>query len=245
MWGRRKREDEYRILPDQSASMTFAWDPQRGWYRPAWTAQPGLIGQIRFGSRELRDIFLGIIALTFAFAIAMTRGLAALPGISAQAFAIHLGIAFLAVATGFLLHELAHKFLAQRYGCWAEFRANYQGLVFALLFSFAGFLFAAPGAVVIAGPVSREQSGRLSLAGPGTNLLIALVALPFVLVGPGESAVMASAVNAIYFVNAFLAIFNLIPVPPLDGSKVWAWSRPALAGAMALGIGLLALRYLL
>lgn len=243
--GRGRRDEEYRIIPEESASLTYAWDPARGWYRPQTTRGAGLLSSLRFSRRELRDILLGIVVLTFAFAIAMSQGFAALPGISARTFTWHLGIAFLAVATGFLLHELAHKFLAQRYGCWAEFRANYQGLLFALMISFVGFLFAAPGAVVISGSVGLRQSGRLSLAGPATNLTIASAMLPFVLLRPEEPALFGSAVTAVYFVNAFLAIFNLIPVPPLDGSKVWAWSRPALGAALALGIALFALPYLL
>jgi Zn-dependent protease len=48
------------------------------------------------------------------------------------------------VGTGFLLHELAHKFIAQRYGYWAEYRANRNGLILIIVMSLMGFILAAP-----------------------------------------------------------------------------------------------------
>ena len=47
-------------------------------------------------------------------------------------------ISLVAVSTGFLMHELMHKFVAQRYGAWAEFRVFPLGLMMAILFSFFG-----------------------------------------------------------------------------------------------------------
>ena len=45
--------------------------------------------------------------------------------------------------------------------------------------SLLGFTLVAPGAVMIRGRVTRAQNGIISLAGPGTNFLIAAVAWPF------------------------------------------------------------------
>ncbi|MDI6855821.1 MAG: site-2 protease family protein, partial [Candidatus Thermoplasmatota archaeon] len=84
-------------------------------------------------------------------------------------------IALLAVATGFLLHELMHKLVAQKYGCWAEYRAFPFGLVLALLMSAAGFVFAAPGAVYIMGSITKKENGKISLAGPLINIVIGAV----------------------------------------------------------------------
>ncbi len=103
-------------------------------------------------------------------------------------------ISALAVGTGFLLHELAHKFMAQRYGYWAEYRANRNGLLVIIVMSLMGFLIAAPGAVMIqkvsnpfAQPTAysygedpikaqREQL-RISLTGPMTNIILAALFL--------------------------------------------------------------------
>ena len=60
-------------------------------------------------------------------------------------------VALLTAGLGFLLHELAHKLVAQKYGLNAEFIADYQMLALAFFGSFAGFIFAAPGAVYTRG----------------------------------------------------------------------------------------------
>jgi Zn-dependent protease len=73
-----------------------------------------------------------------------------IPSTSAQAIAI----AAIGVGTGFLLHELAHKFTAQRYGFVADYEASPMGLVLAIglsIFTNGSFVFAAPGAIMIHG----------------------------------------------------------------------------------------------
>jgi hypothetical protein len=52
-------------------------------------------------------------------------------------------------ASAFLVHELAHKLLAQFYGSWAEFRANLYGLIVTAISVLLPFKFIAPGAVMI------------------------------------------------------------------------------------------------
>ena len=79
---------------------------------------------------------------------------------------------------GFLLHQLAHKFVAQKYGCVAEFRAFDQMLYLAVgLAFFVGFIFAAPGAVMIRGYVDRRKNGIISIAGPAVNIMLAVIFL--------------------------------------------------------------------
>ena len=79
----------------------------------------------------------------------------------------------------FVLHELAHKFTAIKFGFWAEFRKNnFMLLVAVALAALVGFVFAAPGATVIYNirpdgrVISREENGKISAAGPLTNLLL-------------------------------------------------------------------------
>ncbi|MDI6887047.1 MAG: site-2 protease family protein [Candidatus Thermoplasmatota archaeon] len=131
-------------------------------------------------------------------------------------------IALLAVATGFLLHELMHKLVAQKYGCWAEYRAFPFGLVLALLMSAAGFVFAAPGAVYIMGSITKKENGKISLAGPLINIVIGAVCLPFVFLIP--QSYILNFIVMVYWVNSFLAFFNMLPIYPLDGSKVFRWN---------------------
>ena len=61
--------------------------------------------------------------------------------------------------------------------------------------------------------------GLVALAGPGSNIFIALVFSLLIRAGLlGESTLALSAM--IIYINLILAMFNLLPVPPLDGSKV-------------------------
>jgi Zn-dependent protease len=138
----------------------------------------------RISSVELRDLFLSLAALVIAFSV-MERG--RLLGLET------ILITTVGVGTGFLLHEMAHKFVALRYGYLAEYRANMGALVLAVVMSFAGFIFAAPGAVMITKPnpsaafymqepfgqedlQAREKREmlRISLAGPMTNIVLAM-----------------------------------------------------------------------
>lgn len=91
---------------------------------------------------EIRDILVALAALTVAFFLIIN---------DEKGTVYNLALAALSVFAGFLVHELSHKFVARRYGCWAEFRADYRMLGFALVTAYFGFLFAAPGAVMISG----------------------------------------------------------------------------------------------
>jgi len=132
-----------------------------------------------------------------------------------------------------LLHELAHKFFAQRYGAWAEFRAFDKMLMIALLVSVFGFIFAAPGAVFIRGLVSRRQNGVISLAGPVTNFALATA---FILLNMFTPLGLVTQYGA--QINAWLGVFNLLPFFGLDGEKVLHWDKRIYGGALLVGIAL-------
>jgi Zn-dependent protease len=178
-------------------------------------------GKIRFGRQELINILIAMGVLIFAFFMIL------LPGWDAPTMVVleALGIATLAVITGFLLHEMAHKFVAQKYGAWAEFRIFPLGLVLALVFSFLGFVFAAPGAVYIQGRIGKRENGLISVAGPATNLGFGALCVALGYLFPISSD-LAIVLNLVGSINLFLALFNLIPITPLDGSKVVRWNLP-------------------
>src|SRR2546427_580752 len=91
------------------------------------------------------------------------------------------------------------------------------------------FIFAAPGATYIQGyNVSDRQNGIISLAGPLTNVVIAFVFFIVGMVGPGIVGTIGMVGSQ---VNLFLATFNMLPVMPLDGAKVFHWNK-AIWGAV-------------
>ena len=128
------------------------------------------------------------------------------------------------LAVGFVAHELAHKFTAMRYGYFAIYRMWVPGLLLALLVGLltsGKWLFAAPGAVVILAPYSTpRESGLIGLAGPLTNAVVGCCFLPLAYFGGLIGEIGAWGAH----VNFFLAFFNMLPIPPLDGSKVFTWS---------------------
>jgi len=92
-----------------------------------------------------------------------------------------------------------------------------------LITSTLGFIFAAPGATYISGSnVSERQNGIISLAGPATNVVIAFI---FLLVGAVGTGIIGDIGLIGFPVNLFLATFNMLPVMPLDGAKVFRWNK--------------------
>lgn len=194
----------------------------------------------RFSQTEIIHIIIAMVVLTFAFSFALV------PGYPLQNLSVvltYLPLAFVAIATAFFCHELMHKYVGMRYGYWSEFRMFPQGLLFALLFGlFFGIVFAAPGAVVIFGSPSREESGKISVAGPATNLLISAVTFPLAFLLQGFTA---SLLFFISYINAFLAFFNMIPFGPLDGRKIMSWRMDIWIVLFIASISLIALRFIL
>ena len=150
-------------------------------------------------------------------------------------------LTLLVIGTGFLGHELAHKFSAQHYGCWAEFKLWTVGAIMALLFAVISqgtFIFAAPGAVYIASRssyfgegIDRKANGVISLVGPVVNIVAAAI---FAIALAGSATLGFGDLvigNAFHFlrvgvqINIWLGAFNMIPFFILDGQKVFTWDR--------------------
>jgi len=167
-----------------------------------------------FSLQEIRDMSIAAFALVVVLIIG-------------PFFTIdtkNLPIYLLGVVFGFLLHELAHKFVAIKLGANAYFKLWVPGILAGLILAPTGIKFLAPGAVVISAykfkawlrraRLSVKQIGLIALAGPLVNIVLALFFFTIPWLAPAA------------FVNVWLALFNLIPIPPLDGQKIltWNWS---------------------
>ncbi|MBU6996152.1 MAG: site-2 protease family protein [Theionarchaea archaeon] len=185
---------------------------------------------MKFSEKELEDLVVSWIVLGISFAV-FRLGVSSLvrnPILIVQMLII--------VGSAFVLHELSHKYVAQKYGLWAEYRKYTWGLVLAFFLGVTRFIFfAAPGAVVImsTGWVTREIEGKTSLAGPVCNIAVGVTALLLRYAGmyPGFLTELA-------MINLFLAVFNLLPVPPMDGSKIIRYN-PLLWTGVFISAGLL------
>ena len=179
----------------------------------------------RFTGKEIRDLIISFIVIALGFTILYSNGDYS-----------HIGLVFpvvmIGVGAGFIFHELGHKFVAMHYGYYAEYELWPTGLIIALVSSFFGFIFAAPGAVVIySNGMEKKTNGIISIAGPIVNIILGLIFF-LILVSLGDFAYTETgylvALTCVLGtrINFFLAAFNLLPIPPLDGSKVMAWSVP-------------------
>lgn len=184
---------------------------------------------------EIIDIFKAWFAVSLAFGIV-------LGGLSIKFFSSFI-IAAVAVGLGFLLHELSHKFVAQKYGYQAEFRSFDQMLILAIVMSFFGFVFAAPGAVMIFSRVfDKKKNGIISVAGPLMNIFLSLITLIIAVIISGGffnalnilhqpldkllNINLGYAILSISFlINSWLALFNMIPFFVFDGAKIFKWNK--------------------
>jgi len=184
----------------------------------------------RITRREGADLVIAWMAISISFAIIFLRSIGRADIFTALLF---LGVSLLTVGIGFVLHEMAHKFVAIRYGFWAEFRKDNIMLVVAVaLAALVGVVFAAPGATVIydinGRGISREQNGWISASGPIVNLLLCIPFAGLLIYGGSGASLSGSIITIIGMiglqVNAMIAAFNMLPVSVLDGRKVLAWN---------------------
>ncbi|PIN76904.1 metalloprotease [Candidatus Woesearchaeota archaeon CG10_big_fil_rev_8_21_14_0_10_36_11] len=190
------------------------------------------LGKIKTSTTELIDITKAWLALSFAFALVYSGiqllGGNSFVGIFSFQFLIMLLTSLFTAGIGFLFHELAHKFAAQKYGCVAEFRAFDQMLYVAVgLAALIGFIFAAPGAVMISGQITRKENGIISAVGPLTNFILAMIFLGLM----SFYSPLAGAFQIGFYINMWLGLFNLIPFGHFDGIKIFRW-QPIVWGSM-------------
>ena len=199
---------------------------------------------MRFHGRELFDLTIAWLALGVAFALFFDsffgidlRGvlLSGRPTLLLAPPVIRVfGLSMLTAGVGFLFHELAHKLVSQRFGQVAGFRADYGMLFLAVASAFAGFLFAAPGAVYHRGRITKRQNGLIALAGPVMNLVLAVCFAALALFTMGFlEAIGTFGVG----INLLLAGFNMLPFGPLDGRTVLSWSVTVFAVAFVASAG--------
>jgi Zn-dependent protease len=160
-----------------------------------------------------------------------------------------------------ILHEIAHGYVAERLGdptarLMGRITLNPKSHIDPMLSLILPIILILSGSPIIIGgakpvPVDpfnlkegRKDLALVSLAGPMTNIVIALVAsvlyqLINLLFGVPSPLVFLTK-ELLYItasLNVLLAIFNLIPIPPLDGSKIFSLILSEKTAARFLGIG--------
>jgi Zn-dependent protease len=131
-----------------------------------------------------------------------------------------------------IFHELAHGWVAHKMG---DSTAKWLGRltlnpikhldpIGTLMLLFIGFGWAKPVPVNLENiPADKRRKGIIlvSAAGITANIIIAFIALLLLrLISPEPSGMINQILSLLAYINIILAAFNLIPIPPLDGSKI-------------------------
>ncbi len=209
--------------------------------RPLGVGVPRLAKFSSISRRELYSLLVAWVVLGISFSVRYIFR----SDVSQLDLVLIFLLTLVLVGSGFLGHELAHKFAAERYGCWAEFKLWTYGAMMALLFAIVSqgsLVFAAPGAVYIASRagyfgerLDRKSNGIVSVMGPLVNIAAALVfsvalfgtrllGFPDLVIpthDPGGFRFLWSGV----VLNLWLGAFNMLPIVILDGQKVFSWDK--------------------
>lgn len=164
---------------------------------------------------EVLGLLVTCLVLGFLFADSITKIK------NKRAYLKNIVYAGLIVSPGIILHELMHKFTAIFFGLEAVFKVFPLGIIIAVVLKLvhSPFLLIAPGYVEI-GNTTNLQMFFISFLGPLTNLILWIIAKRKL-----KSKNLNK--NQLLFwqvtkqINIMLFIFNMIPLPPLDGSKVF------------------------
>jgi len=140
------------------------------------------------------------------------------------------------LVVAFTIHEFAHAWTATQFG--DQTPEQYGRLTLnplahldpmgSLLLLFAGFGWAKP-VPVNAYALQRQSSAALmwvSLAGPLSNLLLAIAASIPIKAGLVSNDIVRTFVYEFVYINLILMLFNLIPLAPLDGEKIAEYFAP-------------------
>jgi len=170
-----------------------------------------------FSNKELRDLAIAILLLSFILSF---------PDLNLFFLAI------LIVFFSYFLHEMGHKMIARKLGCMTNFKLWPAGIfvgifsAFFKLISGIDIVFVAPGFVEIMPyrfgrwgfkvvTLGTKDLGLISLGGVGINILLMII----------FKAIPGQVFELLSYYNGLIALFNLLPIPPLDGSKIFLWKE--------------------
>lgn len=166
---------------------------------------------------EIKEIIISVLILSIAFAWIINP-------LSTENYSTLFILSLFSIGLGFMLHELAHKFIAQKFNCKTHYELWKEGLAATLILAYLfKIMFAAPGTVWIEKKhLTTKENGLIAIAGPLTNISLACAFLLLWFQNPIEIIKLIASFG--FNINMLLAGFNMIPFGPLDGKKVLVWN---------------------
>ncbi|MDD3594083.1 MAG: site-2 protease family protein [Candidatus Gastranaerophilales bacterium] len=131
-------------------------------------------------------------------------------------------------------HELAHGYIAYKFG---DITPKMQGRLTlnplahldpagTIMLFLIGLGWAKPVIINLQNIPDRTQQMLVALAGPASNFLLAVVFALFVSITPQNHEFIITLFDMVVKINLGLMLFNLLPIPPLDGSRIVSWLLP-------------------
>lgn len=146
----------------------------------------------------------------------------------------------LGFVAGITIHEAAHAWSAYMLGDDTAYRegrvtlnpVSHLDVLGTVMLFMVGFGWGKPTPVMLSKLRGRRLGGvAVAFAGPLSNLLVVAGCAVLYLFPQFQEGYLQLVVVGVSFVNALLFVFNLLPIPPLDGSKViFPFLPPALDG---------------
>jgi Zn-dependent protease len=201
-----------KFLGSETTGLMNTSEIEKRGIRPAENLSAIFLGF--FSSREI--LVIGISALGFAAAFILQDQL------ELNLTTVIIFVCVGGIAT--ILHDLAHKYGAYRYGCITEYK--FWGLGTVTMLSTAwlfGNAFAKPSRTLVRSEkiLAPVEAAFIKLGGPLMSMGVAIVSLFLIPLG----GLFAIAGSAGFSMNLMNCVFSLVPIKPNDGVEVYAWNK--------------------
>lgn len=170
---------------------------------------------MKFSNEEFRDIIISISVMTLFYTF--------------PEWSMNFIVYFMIIFLSFILKQIIHKIVAKKLQCTTTYKLHIPFFIFGLwlmiLKPVLGLAFLVVGSIEIAPykfgrwgiklvKLTPYDLGVITLAGVMINLLIAYTFL----------FIETDIAKTIVRINSMLVIFNMIPFPQFDGSKIFMWT---------------------
>lgn len=206
----------------------FGWKILSLWLDTRYFFNPGtfILRKANKGSQVVREVETGyhflLAWLGFSFVLWMISIRHDVSWLNSIPFV--LGVAGVSI----FVHELSHKIVANSLGIKTIFKVWASGLIFSAFIALSGTFLPFYGSTYIrqtdwAYNRDIKRMGLIYIAGPVVSLVIAFCFLGLTHWTNAESLVVLGIVG--FWTNFVIVLFNLIPISPFDGRKIFLWNK--------------------